>query len=65
LRFDTSTKIAGQLVHLQSDGYDVSYLDERNKLIAAVTMEDAKRAAKRLFGDGKLLVAVAGRPDGM
>jgi zinc protease len=65
LRFDTSTKIAGQLVHLQSDGYDVSYLDERNQLIAAVTMEDAKRAAKRLFGDASLLVAVAGRPSGM
>jgi len=65
LRFDTSTKIAGQLVHLQTDGYDVTYLDERNKLIAAVTMDDAKRAAKRLFGDASLLVAVAGRPAGM
>jgi zinc protease len=65
LRFDTSTKIAGQLVHLQTDGFDVDYLDERNRLIAAVTMEDAKRAAGRLFGDGKLLVAVAGRPEGM
>jgi zinc protease len=65
LRFDTSTKIAGQLTHLQTEGFDVDYLDERNKLIAAVTMDDAKRAAKRLFGDGQLLVAVAGRPDGM
>ncbi|MDP1908556.1 MAG: pitrilysin family protein, partial [Hyphomicrobium sp.] len=45
LRFDTSTKIAGQLVHLQTDGYDVDYLDERNKLFAAVSMEDAQRAA--------------------
>ncbi len=42
LRFDTSTKIAGQLVHLQTDGYGVDYLDERNELIAAVTMEDAQ-----------------------
>jgi zinc protease len=65
LRFDTSTKIAGQLTHLQTEGFDVEYLDERNKLIAAVTMDDAKRAAKRLFGDGKLLVAVAGQPEGM
>jgi len=65
LRFDTSTKIAGQLAHLQTEGFGVDYLDERNKLIAAVTMADAKRAAERLFGDGKLLVAVAGRPDGM
>ncbi len=65
LRFDTSTKIAGQLVHLQTDGYDVDYLDERNKLIAAVSMEDAQRAAKRLLDKGELLVVVAGRPEGM
>ena len=63
LRFDTSTKIAGHLVNLQSEGFGVEYLDERNKLIAAVTMEDAKRASKRLFGDSKLLVTVAGNPE--
>jgi zinc protease len=63
LRFDTSTKIAGQLVNLQSEGFGVEYLDERNKLIAAVTMEDAIRASKRLFGDAKLLVTVAGNPE--
>ncbi|ACK51781.1 peptidase M16 domain protein [Methylocella silvestris BL2] len=65
LRFDTSTKIASQLLHLQTDGFDVDQLDERNRRIAAATMEDAKRAAKRLFGDASLLVAVAGRPVGM
>jgi len=65
LRFDTSTKIAGQLVHLQTDGYGVDYLDERNRLIAAVTLEDAKRAAGRLLEKGELLVVVAGRPQGM
>jgi zinc protease len=65
LRFDTSTKIAGHLARLQAEGYGVDFLDERNRLIAAVTMADAKRAAKRLFGDGSLLVAVAGRPQGM
>jgi len=65
LRFDTSTKIAAQLLHLQTDGYGVEYLDERNRLIAAVGMDDAKRAAKRLFGDASLLVTVAGRPEGM
>jgi len=65
LRFDTSTKIAGQLVNLQLDGFDPNYLDERNAKIAAVTLEDAKRAAKRLLGDGSLLVAVAGKPEGL
>ena len=65
LRFDTSTKIAGHLARLQAEGYGLEYLDARNRLIAAVSMEDAKRAAKRLFGDGSLLVAVVGRPVGM
>jgi zinc protease len=65
LRFDTSTKIASQLTHLQSEGFGVEYLDERNELIAKVTMEDAKRAAKRLFGDASLLVSVSGQPEGM
>ena len=54
LRFDTSTKIAGQLVHIQLDGYGVDWLIERNARIAAVTMADAKRAAERMFGDGAL-----------
>ncbi len=65
LSFDTSTKIASQLVHLQNEGFDASWLDERNQRIDAVTMDDAKRAAKRLFGDGALLVAAAGKPAGM
>lgn len=65
LRFDTSTKIASQLVHLQMDGFEPSYLDERNGKIAAVGMEECKRAAKKLFGDGGLLVAMVGRPEGI
>ncbi len=65
LRFDTSTKIASQLVHLQMDGFEPSYLDERNGKIAAVGLEDCKRAASRLLGDGGLLVTMVGRPEGV
>jgi len=65
LRFDTSTKVASQLVNLQMDGFEPSYLDERNGRIAAVGLEDCKRAAKRLLGDGGLLVTVVGRPEGV
>ena len=65
LRFDTSLKIASQLVHLQTEGFDVSYLDERNALIDAVSMEDARRVAKRMFGKDDLLVAMVGRPVGV
>jgi zinc protease len=65
LRFDTSTKIAGQLVNLQLDGFAPSYLDERNGRIDAVTLDDARRVAKRLLGNGELLVSIAGRPQGL
>ena len=65
LRFDSSSKIASQLVALQSEDFGVDYLDKRNPLIEAVGMDEARRVAKRLLGGGKLLVTVAGRPDGM
>ncbi|MBM3577392.1 MAG: insulinase family protein [Alphaproteobacteria bacterium] len=65
LRFDTSTKIASQLVNLQLDGFEPSFLDERNGRIAAVTMEDCRRGAKRLLGDADLLVTVVGKPAGV
>jgi zinc protease len=65
LRFDTSTKIAGHLLQLQQEGFAPDYLDRRNAEIEAVTLEDARRAAKRLLGDGRFLVAVVGRPEGV
>jgi zinc protease len=65
LRFDTSTKIAGNLVHLQVDGYPVEFLDQRNDLIEAVTLEDTRRVARRLFEGKKLLVAAVGKPEGL
>ncbi len=65
LRFDTSTKLAGQLTHMQVENLGRDYMDRRNGLIDAVTREDAARVAKRLYGDGKLFVTVVGRPIGM
>lgn len=65
LRFDTSTKIAGNLVSLQVEDYPVEFLDRRNEMIAAVTLDDINRVAKRMFEGKTLLVAAAGRPVGM
>ena len=65
LRFDSSSKIANQLTHLQTEGFDTNYLDERNGLIEAVTLEDARRVSKRLFGGSELLVTLVGRPVGV
>ena len=65
LRFDTSSKIAGQLVQIQLDGYGVEWLVERNLRVGAVSMADARRTAERLFGDGSLSVVLVGRPAGL
>jgi len=64
LRFDTSTKIAGQLLQIQIDELGINYINERNKQVDAVTLDDAKRVAKRLFS-GDFLVTVVGRPKGL
>jgi zinc protease len=61
LNFDTSTKIAGILLQNQLDELGIDYVDKRNGLMDAVTIDDARRVAKRL-GQGGLLVTVVGAP---
>jgi zinc protease len=61
LRFDTSTKIASQLVLMQVEDLGIDYIDRRNALVEAVTLADVERVAKRLL-DGGMLVAMVGRP---
>ena len=50
LRFDTSGKIASQLVGLQLEELPIDYFQTRNDLVEAVTLEDVKRAAQRILG---------------
>jgi len=65
LRFDTSPKIAAELLGLAINGFEPEFLAERNQLFAAVTLADVKRVAERLFGDPRLLVQAVGRPAGL
>ena len=64
LNFDTSTKIANVLLNIQLDNLGIDYIDKRNGLIDAVTIDDARRAAKRLAAGG-MFVTVVGRPKGL
>ena len=64
LNLDTSSKIAALLVQLQLDGLGIDYFSRRPEMINAVTLEDARRVAKRML-DGGMLVTVAGRPEGL
>ncbi|KQP92705.1 MULTISPECIES: pitrilysin family protein [unclassified Methylobacterium] len=62
LGFDTSTKIAHQLVQIAFEGLGMDYIARRNDLVANVTQADIRRAGARTFADGKMLVVAAGRP---
>jgi len=61
LRFDSSGKIAEQLVGLQLEDLGIDYIDKRNSLVNAVTLDDVKRVARRLL-DNRMLVTVVGKP---
>lgn len=63
LRFDTSDKISAQLVGLQVQGRGPDYINLRNDNIEAVTLEDTKRVANRIFSSPLLTVIVGKTPE--
>ena len=65
LRFDTSSKIAAQLLAIQLDDLGINYIERRNGEIEAVTVDDIKRVAKRLMEPKNLIVTVVGEPEGI
>ncbi len=62
LRFDGNGRIAGILVGMQMEDLPIDYALTRNAKIEAVTMEDAKRVAARLFQPDALHFVVVGQP---
>jgi zinc protease len=62
LALDTSSKLASGLLQYQLDRLPIDYLEKRNALVDAVTLEAAKAAAKRLWGNGLITVVVGRAP---
>jgi len=58
---DSSTKFAGALLQYQLDKLGIDYLDRRPAIIDAVTLDDAKRVARKIWSHQMLAVSV-GRP---
>ena len=58
LRFDSSQKIAHNLLQFQLDDLGIDYIDRRNDLIRAVAIEDVRRVARRLWSGELSLVTV-------
>ncbi|MEL6478584.1 MAG: pitrilysin family protein [Pseudomonadota bacterium] len=65
LRFDSNAKIASYLVFMQEEDLGIDYLDERNALIEAVTLEAANAAASRVLDPDALSITIVGRPEGL
>lgn len=65
LRFDSNGKIANILVGVQAAGLGIDYIDRRNSLVEAVTVEDIKRVAARVLRPDELMVVVVGKPEGL
>jgi zinc protease len=59
LRFDSSQKIARNLLSFQLDNLGIDYIERRNALIRAVTIADIRRVAQRLWS-GNLSVVTVG-----
>ncbi len=65
LRFDSSRKIAAQLLEIAIEGLGIDYIDRRNSEIEAVTLAQTQAVSARLFAQFNPLVVVAGRPQGL
>jgi zinc protease len=65
LRFDSNAKIANQLLAIQQDNLGIDYVNRRNGLIEAVTLEQVKAQAKRISQPDRLIVTVVGKPEGI
>lgn len=65
LRFDGNSQIARVLSGFQAQGYPADYAATRNDRVSAVTLEDARRAAARLFRPDALHFVVVGSPEGL
>jgi zinc protease len=62
LQFDTSSKIASQLLGIQIEDLGIDYIDKRNSLIEAVTLPQIRAIAKRLLKPDGMIITVVGQP---
>ena len=62
LALDSSSKLASALLQYQLDKQPIDYIEKRNAVVDAVTLDQAKAAAKKIWGDGLVTVVVGRAP---
>lgn len=60
LALDTSSKLAQGMLQYQLDKLPIDYIEKRNAIVDAVTLDDTRKAARQLWGQG-LLTVIVGR----
>ena len=65
LRFSSNAAIANQLLGIQQQNLGIDYVEKRNSLVAAVTLDQVKAQARRLLHPDRLIVTVVGKPQGV
>ncbi|MBI3446984.1 MAG: insulinase family protein [Magnetospirillum sp.] len=65
LQQESTSAVAGLLVQIQVDRLGIDFLDRRKELIEAVSLEDVKRAARRLLDPDALSIVAVGKPAGL
>jgi len=65
LRFNGNSPIARILVGMQMEGLPIDYAVTRNAQIEALTMDDIKRVAQRIFLPEALHFVIVGQPTGL
>lgn len=65
LRFDGNNAIAGILASMQFQEFDINYINVRNDLLRAVTLDDIHRVASELIQPDALTFVVVGQPQGL
>jgi zinc protease len=65
LRFDGNGPIARIMVGMQMQGLTPDYINTRNDKVNAVTLDDVKRVAARIYRPEELRFVVVGQPDGV
>ena len=65
LRFDGNSSIASIMASMQYQGFDVDYVNVRNDMIRALTLDEVNDLAARLFDPEALVFVVVGQPVGL
>ncbi len=65
LRFDGNGSIASILASMQFQGFDIDYVNTRNDLVRAITLEDINSVAARLIQPEALHFVIVGQPEGL